>query len=212
MSDEQESQKQTLNMLVNLRGVWKKTLLGLPVVIGVTLFYFYGMNMITYPWAYKLTPSTPQGNWIGKLKLDENQSFLVNIEMAHETVFSNTQSNTVPDISGRISICAPSGSVITSRVWGNPSWLGSSVVLGTKIDFGSKIVPEKLICQSKKNGLDCIFDFEHPVSRASKKFREEFKNVYTPKAEFSAKIPVVFVPLMEGGKSFAEQCKQQLSN
>jgi hypothetical protein len=209
MSDDQENQKQTLKMLGDVRAASKKALLGLPVVIGVTLFYFYGMNMITYPWAYKLTPTTPQGNWIGTLILNGNQSFLVNIEMAHDTVFSDTQSNTVPDISGQISICAPRGSVTASRVWGNPSWTGSSVVLGTKIDFGAKIVPEKVMCKAKKNALDCIFDFEHPISRASKKFREEFKNVYTPKAEFSAKIPVAFTLLKKDDKLFADQCKQQ---
>jgi hypothetical protein len=209
MSDEQEHQKQTLNMLRNVRASWKKALLGLPVLIIGTFLYFYGMNMITYPWAYHLTPTTPQGNWIGTLPLNANQSFLVNIEMAHDTVFSDTQSNRIPEISGQISICARSGVVTASSVWGDPKWTGSSVVLGTKLDFGTKIVPEKIACKAVKNGLECIFDFEQPISRASKKFREEFKNVYTPKAEFKAKIPVTFVPLKKNEKPFADQCAQQ---
>jgi hypothetical protein len=204
---DQEHQEQTVKMLNRLRGTWKKTLLGLPLLGIVGFFYFYGIDMIAYPWAHKLTPTTPQGNWIGTLTLNERQSFLVNIKMAHDTVFSNTQSNTVPDISGEIFICQLRGNVITSRVWGNPNWIGTSVVLGTKIDFGSDIVPEKIACKAKSGALDCLFDFERPISRASKKFREEFKKVYTPKAEFNAKLPVSFAPLKKGDVSFADQCK-----
>lgn len=210
MSADQEHEKQTLAKLTALRATWKKALLGLPVLIVFALFYFYGMNMVTYPWAYGLTPTTPQGNWVGTLPLSENQSFLVNVEMAHDTVFSDTQSNTIPDISGQISICPAPGAVTASRVWGNPKWTGSSVVLGTKIDFGTNIVPEKISCQAKKNALDCTFDFERPISRASKKFREEFKSVYTPKAEFNAKIPVTFFPLKKNDRSFADQCKERM--
>lgn len=213
MSNEQEHQKQTLQMLSNMRASWKKALLGIPVLIVFSFVYFYGLDMIAYPWAHKLTPSTPQGHWIGSLTLNngqsKGQSFLVNIEMGHDTVFSDTQSNTIPEISGQISICPASGVVTSSRVWGDPNWLGSKVVLGTKMNFGGDIVPEKLVCEAKKNALECLFDFERPISRASKKMREEFKNVYTPKAEFKAKIPVVFVPIEKGEKSFAEKCRQQ---
>ncbi len=201
-------------MLSGLRATWKKALLGLPLFIAFTLFYFYGMNMVTTPWAYHLTPTTPQGNWIGALPLAANQSYLVKMEMAHDTVFSDTQSNTIPELSGQISICPASGAIpgaiAASTVWGNPNWIGSSVVLGTKIDFGNGTVPKKIICQAKKDALDCTFDFEHPISRASKKFREEFKNVYTAKAEFKAKIPVKFVPLKKDDRSFADQCKDRV--
>ena len=135
---------------------------------------------------------------------------LVTIEMGHDTVLSDSQSRNVPEISGQISICPTRGAVVASEVWGNPKWTGSSVVLGTKIDFGTNIVPEKISCQAKKNALDCTFDFERPISRASKKFREEFKSVYTPKAEFNAKIPVTFVLLKKNDRSFADQCKERM--
>ena len=208
MPADQENLAKTLTMLSGMRAKWKSALLGLPLFIGFTLFYFYGMNMLTYPWAYKLTPTTPQGQWIGTLALRGNESFLVHIEMGHDTVFSDTQSNTVPDLSGKISICRPGGAVTSAPISGNPKWTGSSVVLGTKIDFGNNTVPEKLSCQAEKNALNCVVDFERPISRASKKMREDFKNVYTPKAEFSAKIPVAFVPVRKGAVPFADQCKQ----
>lgn len=206
MSGEQFDPQKVLNLLRNFNFSLKSAISGLGLMLGFTLFYFYGLNMVTYPWAYKLTAQTPQGNWIGKISLDQKTTFLVNIKMAHDTVLSDMKSNRTPDIQGLISICSPKTERVEARVWGDPSWTGSSVVLGTKIDFGSNITPEKLICKAKKNSLECIFDFEHPISNASKKFREEFKKVYTPKAEFNAKIAVPFELMNRSGKSFAEQC------
>ncbi len=119
--------------------------------MGVTLFYFYSLQMITYPWAsYKLTPSTPRGNWTGTLELRGGLRFLVNIDMTHDTVFSETQPNAVPDISGKISICPASGVVTTSTVWGDQKWTGSSMVLGAKTSSGANVVPEAVTCLAKK--------------------------------------------------------------
>ena len=61
MRDDQEHEKQTLAMLSGLRATWKKALLGLPLFIAFTLFYFYGMNMVTTPWAYTSRPLRRRG-------------------------------------------------------------------------------------------------------------------------------------------------------
>jgi hypothetical protein len=108
-----------------------------------------------------------------------------------------------------ISICSAKTAPIDARIYGNPTWRGSTVVLGTKIDFGRNIVPEKILCKASKNSLECTFDFEHPISKASQKVREDFKNVYTPKAEFASKIVVPFSPISAGDKSLGEQCKSK---
>jgi hypothetical protein len=208
MSGDQFDPQKVVNLLGKFKFSLKSVTSTIGLTLGFTLFYFYGLNMVTYPWAYKLTAQTPQGNWIGKISLDQKTTFLVNINMGHDTVLSDTKSNRAPEIQGLISICSPKTERVEASVWGNPSWTGSSVVLGTKVDFGSNITPEKLICKAKKNALECIFDFEHPISNASKKFREDFKKVYTPKAEFNAKIAVPFELMNTSGKSFAEQCKR----
>jgi hypothetical protein len=62
------------------------------------------------------------------------------------------------------------------------------------------------ICSAKLEGT---FDFEHPISKASQKVREDFKNVYTPKAESASNIVVPFSPINAGDKSFGEQCKSK---
>jgi hypothetical protein len=207
MSGDQFDPQKVVNLLGKFKFSLKSVISTIGLTLGFTLFYFYGLNMVTYPWAHKLTAQTPQGNWIGKISLDQKTTFLVNINMGHDTVLSDTKSNRAPEIQGLISICSPKTERVEASVWGNPSWTGSSVVLGTKVDFGSSITPEKLICKAKKNALECIFDFEHPISNASKKFRED-KKVYTPKAEFNAKIAVPFELMNNSGKSFAEQCKR----
>ncbi len=207
MSSDQFDPHKVLNLLSKFKFSFKSVISSIGLTLGFTLFYFYGLDMVTYPWAHKLTAQTPQGNWIGKISFDQKTTFLVNIKMAHDTILSDTKSRTTSDIQGLISICSPKTEQVEARVWGDPSWTGSSVVLGTKIDFGSNIVPEKLICKAQKNSLECIFDFEHPISNASKKFREDFKKVYTPKAEFNAKIAVQFELMNTSGKSFADQCK-----
>jgi hypothetical protein len=209
MSGDQFDPQKVVNLLGKFNFSLKSVIGGIGLTLGLTLFYFYGLNIVTYPWAYKLTAQTPQGNWIGKISLDQKTTFLVNITMAHDTVLSDTKSNRAPEIQGLISICSPQTELTEAKVYGDPSWTGSTVVLGTKIDFGGKITPEKLICKAKSNSLECIFDFEHPISNASKKFREDFKKIYTPKAEFIAKINVPFEPMLTNSKSFADQCKNK---
>jgi hypothetical protein len=207
ISGNQIDEEKTLGLLRQVGASWKGAIGAMAATVVFLVFYFYGLNMVTYPWAYGLTSQTPQGNWIGKVNIDKNTTFLVNMKMAHDTEFSETKAKTIPSIAGLISICSAKTAPIDARIYGNPSWTGSTVVLGTKIDFGRNIVPEKILCKASKNSLECTFDFEHPISRASQKVREDFKNVYTPKAEFASKVVVPFSPIGAGDKSFGEQCK-----
>jgi hypothetical protein len=207
-NDDQAKTEELVRLMSQVKIPWKSLLTTALVFVIGTLVYFYGLNMVTYPWAYKLTPTTPQGNWIGTLKLRGNQTFLVNIDMKHDTQFHETKTKPNFGLNGHISICGPRGVIIKDEVWGNPKWTGSSVVLGTNVDFGARTIPERVPCKSKKDALECVFDFEHPLSRAEKEFREDFKEVYTPKAEFTAKIPISLAPLQRGEPSFAQQCQK----
>jgi hypothetical protein len=103
MSGDQFDPQKVLNLLGKFKFSLKSVLGSIGLTIGFTLFYFYGLAMVAYPWAFNLTSQTPQGNWIGKISLDQKTTFLVNIKMGHDTVLSDTKSNRAPDIQGLIS-------------------------------------------------------------------------------------------------------------
>jgi hypothetical protein len=211
VSGDQDQSKRAVSLLsrlgrVILGGGWKTLIVSACVLIILTLIYFFGLNMVTYPWAYGLTPQTPQGKWVGSLRLADGTVSLLSLDMAHDTRFYETGNRHTPDIQGTISICTDKKAAISARIYGDPKWTGISVVLFTPLDFGVGKEVETISCKAKKTGLECIFDFDRPLSPAEKETRDTYAYAYTPSTEFGAKIPIVFLPQQAGDAPFSERC------
>jgi hypothetical protein len=206
MSEHENETKEALETLSLIRRYWKHVLGTLGVSLVFLPMIYYAFDMVAYPWAHGLTGQSPEGSWIGEISLDSSSQYIVQIELDHDTDFSGNRKNYVAEISGLISICSRGAAPLQETISGDPSWTGSSVKLFSKINFTNEIRPEEIACLTTADAMQCIFDFERPISNASRKFRKEFKNVYTPKAEFNAKIPVQFSRFKTGDVPFQTQC------
>lgn len=210
MSDPKNEREEAVKTLGIVQQYWKEIFGSFAAFMVISPIWFYGFDMIAYPWAHGLTGQSPQGQWTGEIELDEGAPYLVNMALDHDVDLSGNQSNTVSEISGIISICTKGSTPKEARIYGDPSWTGSAVTLFSKIDFGTERVPERMSCTAAKDRLECLFDFEQPISNASRKFREEFKKVYTPKPEYDAKILVKFVTDKNRSVAFSTKCSGAL--